>query len=326
MKRREFITLLGGAVVSSPLVARAQSVIPVIGFLNSQSAGPFSHMIDGFRRGLSEAGFAEGQNVLIEYRWAEGRPERLPTLANELVRRGVAVLAATGGEAAALAAASATSAIPIVFIIGGDPVKLGLAASMNRPAGNSTGLTLLTIAMDGKRLGLLKEIVPSATLIAALVNPDFPPAENQWRGVLEAASRVGLRATVIKARAETDFEPAFASLIEQRVDALIVCADPFFNSRRNQIVALAVRYKMPAIYEFREFPSGGGLMSYGVNIAELYRQAAHYTARILKGTKPADLPILQPTTFEFVINLRIANVLALDVPATLLAQADEVIE
>jgi putative ABC transport system substrate-binding protein len=327
MRRRDFITLVGIAAAAWPLAARAQQPpMPVIGFLNSQSAAPSSHMVAGFRRGLSEAGFVEGQNIAIEYRWAEGQYERLPALANELVRRGVAVLVATGGEAAALAAKAATAAIPVVFLIGGDPVKIGLVASMNRPGANITGLTLLTTSIDGKRIGLLKELVPKASLIAALINPDFPPAENQQQDILQAASDAGLRATVVKARAESDFQPAFATLLDQHADALIVCADPFFNSRRDQLVALAARHRVPAIYEVREYASGGGLMSYGINIVELYRGVAQYTARILKGAKPTDLPVVQPTKFELVINLKIAKTLDLDIPPGVLAIADEVIE
>jgi putative ABC transport system substrate-binding protein len=324
--RRDFIMLLGGAA-TWPLAARAQRpTMPVIGFLNSQSAAPSSHMVAGFRHGLSEAGFVEGQNIAIDYRWAEGQYDRLPALANELVRRGVAVLVATGGEAAALAAKAATAAIPVVFLIGGDPVKIGLVASMNRPGANITGLTLLTTSIDGKRIGLLKELVPKASLIAALINPDFPPAENQQRDILEAASQAGMRATVVKARAEMEFEPAFATLLDQHADALIVCADPFFNSRRDQLVALAARHRVPAIYEVREYASGGGLMSYGINIVELYRGVAQYTARILKGTKPTDLPVVQPTKFELVINLMTAKALGLNVPLHLEQFADEVIE
>jgi putative ABC transport system substrate-binding protein len=326
MRRREFITVLGGAA-GWPLAARAQQrSTPVIGFLNTQSLGPFSHMVAGFREGLREAGFVEGQNIQIEYRWAEGRYERLPTLASDLVRRGIAVLVATGGELAALAAKESTQAIPVIFLIGGDPVRTGLVASMNRPGGNVTGLTLLTSEIEGKRLGLLQELLPKASLIAVLINPDFPPAENQRRDVLEAASRVGLRAVVMSARSEREFEPAFRTAVEQRADALMVCADPLFNSRRDQLVEFAARYKMPAIYEFREYPLAGGLMSYGVNIVELYRGAAQYAARILRGAKPSDLPIMQPTKFDFVINQRAAKALALDVPDRLLALADEVIE
>jgi putative ABC transport system substrate-binding protein len=327
IKRREFITLLGGAAVAWPRAARAQqAAMPVVGFLNTQSAGPFSHMLAGFRQGLSEAGFLEGQNIQIEYRWAEGHYEQLPALANDLVHRGLAVLVATGGEPAAFAAKAATQAIPIVFLIGGDPVKERLVTSMNRPGGNITGLTLLTTEIEGKRLGLLRELIPKASLIAVLINPDFPPAEKQRRDVLEAASHVALRTTVVSARSEREFQPAFASVIEQRADALVVCADPLFNSRREQLVALAAQHKVPAIYEFREYALGGGLMSYGVNIVEVYREAARYTARILKGAKPSDLPIMQPTKFDFVINQKAAKALGLEVPDKLLALADEVIE
>src|SRR5262249_55478508 len=222
-------------------------------------------------------------------------------------------------------AKAATAAIPVVFLIGGDPVKIGLVASMNRPGANITGLTLLTTSIDGKRIGLLKELVPKASLIAALINPDFP-AENQQRDILEAASQAGMRATVVKARAEMEFEPAFATLLDQHADALIVCADPFFNSRRDQLVALAARHRVPAIYEVREYACGGGLMSYGINIVELYRGVAQYTARILKGTKPTDLPVVQPTKFELVINLKTAKALGLNVPLHLEQFADEVIE
>jgi putative ABC transport system substrate-binding protein len=331
VRRREFMTLLGGAAAASavswPRAARAQQRgVPVIGFLHSQSAAPFSHMVAAFRRGLHDAGFLEGQNIAIEYRWAEGRYDRLPALASDLIRQGPAVLVATGGEPAALAAKDATQAIPIVFLIGGDPVKQGIVASMNRPGGNVTGLTLLTTEIEGKRLGLLQELVPNARLIAVLINPDFPPAENQRRDVLEAASRAGLRAATLFAKSEADFQPAFAALLEQRADALMVCADPLFNSRRDQLVALAAQHKVPAMYEFNEYVLAGGLVSYGVNIVELYREAAQYTAKILKGAKPSELPIVQPTKFDFVINQKTAKALRLDVPDKMLALADEVIE
>jgi putative tryptophan/tyrosine transport system substrate-binding protein len=295
MRRREFIPLLGG-VLCWPLTVRAQQpAMPVIGFLNTQSAGPFAHMLSGFRQGLREAGFHEAQNVQIQYRWAEGHYERLPELANDLARHRVAVLVATGGESAAFAAKAATQTIPIVFLIGGDPVQEGLVASINRPVGNVTGVTLLTAEIEGKRLGLLRQLLPKATLIAVLVNPDFPPAENQRRDVLEAASRVDLRAIVVLARSEDEFQPVFATVKEQRADALIVCADPFFNSRRDRIVALAAQHKVPAIYEFREYAFEGGLMSYGANIVELYREVGLHTARILKGAKPSELPVMQAT-------------------------------
>jgi putative ABC transport system substrate-binding protein len=326
MRRRKFITLVGGAV-AWPFAVRAQQLaMPLIGFLNSQSASSFSHLVAGFQQGLREAGFLEGQNIQIEYRWAEGQSEQLPALANDLVRRGIAVLVATGGEPAALAAKDSTQTIPIVFLIGGDPVKMGLVASMNRPGGNVTGLTLLSTEIERKRLALLQELLPKASLIAVLINPDFPATENRRRDVLEAASRMGLKTIVVSASSESQFEPAFTTAVEQRADALMVFADPFFNSRRDQLAALAARYKIPAIYEFREYALAGGLMSYGANIVELYREVAHYAGRILRGAKPSDLPIMQPTKFDFVINQKVARGLALEVPDKLLALADEVIE
>jgi putative ABC transport system substrate-binding protein len=326
MRRRKFITLVGGAV-AWPFAVRAQQLaMPLIGFLNSQSASSFSHLVAGFQQGLREAGFLEGQNIQIEYRWAEGQSEQLPALANDLVRRGITVLVATGGEPAALAAKDSTQTIPIVFLIGGDPVKMGLVASMNRPGGNVTGLTLLSTEIERKRLALLQELLPKASLIAVLINPDFPATENRRRDVLEAASRMGLKTIVVSASSESQFEPAFTTAVEQRADALMVFADPFFNSRRDQLAALAARYKIPAIYEFREYALAGGLMSYGANIVELYREVAHYAGRILRGAKPSDLPIMQPTKFDFVINQKVARGLALEVPDKLLALADEVIE
>ena len=300
--------------------------MPLVGFLNAQSLAPFAHLVAAFRRGLAEAGFDEGRNVAIEYRWAEGHYERLPVLANELVGRKVAVLVATGGEPAALAAKAATSTIPIVFLIGGDPVSLHLAASMSRPGGNATGHTLLATSIDGKRIGLLQEMVPKATSIAALINPDFPGFQSQRKDIQEAASRAGLRSTFIFAKVESEFEPAFAALLDVHANALIVCADPLFNSRRDELVALAASHKMPAIYELREFATDGGLMSYGANLVELYRGVGQYTARILNGSKPADLPIQQPTKFDFVINLKTANALGLTIPPSVLSIADEVIE
>jgi putative ABC transport system substrate-binding protein len=326
MRRRDF--LKGFAIATGwPLAARAQQpAMPVIGFLNSQSAGSFSHLLAGFQQGMREAGFLEGRNIQIEYRWAEGRYEQLPALANDLARRGIAVLVATGGEPAALAAKGSTQTIPIVFLIGGDPVKMGLVASMNQPGGNVTGLTLLSTEIERKRLALLQELLPKASLIAMLINPDFPATENRRQDVMEAASRVGLKTTVVSASSESQFEPAFTTAVEQRADALMVFADPFFNSRRDQLATLAAHYKIPAIYEVREYALAGGLMSYGANIVELYREVAHYAGRILKGAKASDLPIMQPTKFDFVINQKAARGLALEVPDRLLALADEVVE
>ena len=324
--RRQFITLLGGAA-AWPLAASAQQpAMPVIGFLNSQSPGPFSHMVAGFLRGLNKSGFLDGKNVAIEYRWAEGQYDRLPALATELVRRGVTVLAATGGEPAALAAKAATATIPIVFTIGGDPVNVGLVESFNRPGGNATGLTLLTYQIEEKRIELLLELVPNVGSIGVLINPDFTTAEKQRNDIVAAAGRTGIRPHIAFARRQDEFQRAFTTFTEQRVNALLVAADPFFNSRRTQIVQLATQHKLPAIYEFREYPMAGGLISYGIDVVELYRQAGQYGARILKGARPAELPVLQPTKFQLVINLNTAKALGLTVPLTLQASADEVIE
>jgi putative ABC transport system substrate-binding protein len=326
MKRRAFITLIGGAA-SWPLAARAQQpAMPVIGYLSGASAGPFAHLAAAFRAGLQEEGYIEGQSVAIEYRWAEGRYDRLPSLAADLVKRQVAVIAATGGYAAARAAVAASAAIPIVFSSGSDPVKLGLVASLSRPGGNATGVYLFIGALDPKKLGLLRELVPQGTLVGALLNPNTEDFQIRLAGVQDAARTVGQQVHIVSASTERELDTAFANLSQLRAGALVVGADPFFNSRRDQIVALAARYAIPAIYEAREYAVAGGLMSYGTSLAEGYHQVGVYTARILKGAKPADLPVLQSTKFQFVINMKTAKVLGVKISDNLLSLADEVIE
>ena len=325
MKRREFITLFGGAVVSWPLAARAQqSAVPMIGFMitNVQSR---SQQIAAFHAGLKESGYVEGQNVRVELRSAEGHFDRYPALAADLLRHGVAVLVAVNNDAA-LAAKRATATTPIIFGMGGDPVAFGLVGSLSRPGGNITGIYFFTQGLEGKRLGLLHELVPTAKTIAVLINTDYSPAKNQLRDVQEAAARLGVQVLVLRANVEADFEAVFADLVRQGAGALLVCASPFFASRRQQLVVLAARHAVPAIYEWREYAAAGGLMSYGTNLNDAYRQMGVYAGRVLKGEKPADLPILQSTAFEFVINLSTARALGIAVPPTLSARADEVIE
>jgi putative tryptophan/tyrosine transport system substrate-binding protein len=326
--RRQFIILLGGAAAAWPLAVRAQQTeMPVVGFLSSRSPDESKHLVAAFRAGLQTGGgYVEGQNVTIEYRWAEGQYGRLPELAIDLVRRGVVVLAATGGEPSALAAKAATSTIPIVFSIGGDPVKFGLVASLGRPGGNTTGVSLLTTAPEGKRLGLLKELAPGAGVFGVLINPNSPAAEAQVRALQEAASAIGRQIQIANAGNDPELAAAFATLVQQRATALLVTADPFFDTRRDRIVALAGRFKLPAIYQFRDYAVAGGLMSYGISITDGYRQVGVYTGQILKGAKPADLPVQQPTKFELVINLKTANALGVKISDNLLSIADEVIE
>jgi putative ABC transport system substrate-binding protein len=327
MRRREFITLLGGMAAAWPLAARAQQpAVPVIGYLSGASPGPFAHLAAAFRAGLQDTGYIEGQNVAIEYRWAEGRYDRLASLAADLVRDRVAVIAATGGFAAARAAMAATATIPIVFSSGSDPVKLGLIASLSRPGGNATGVYLFIGALDPKKLGLLREVVPQATLVGALLNPSVDDFQTRLTGVQEGARSVGQQIHIVYASSERELDTAFADLSQLRAGALVVGADPFFNSRRDHIVALAARYAIPAIYEGREYAVAGGLMSYGTSLTEGYHQVGVYTGRILKGAKPADLPVLQSTKFEFVINLKAAKTLGVKISDNLLSLADEVIE
>jgi putative tryptophan/tyrosine transport system substrate-binding protein len=327
MQRRDFITLVSGAAAAWPLVARAQQpAMPVIGYLSSRSPGETAALVAAFRKSLGEAGYVEGQNVAIEYRWAEGQYDRLPALAADLAQRGVAILVTTGGEPSALAAKAATSTIPIVFTVGGDPVKLGLVESFNRPGGNSTGVSVLTTAPEAKRLGLLHELMPGAKVVGVLINPNYQEAEAQARELRDAAGTIGQRIHIAYAGSDAELEPAFETLVRERADALLVGADPFFDTRRDRIIALTAERRLPAIYQFREYAVGGGLMSYGVSLPDGYRQVGNYAGQILKGARPADLPIVQSIRFEFVINLKTAKSLGLEVPAMLLARADEVIE
>jgi putative tryptophan/tyrosine transport system substrate-binding protein len=327
MRRREFITLLGGAVATWPLGARAQQpVMPVVGFIRPTSAEESTKLLTAFRGGLAEVGYVEGRNVIIEYRWAGNHYDRLPALAADLVRREVAVIAALGGTPSVLAAKAATTAIPIVFGTGSDPVKDGLVASLNRPGGNLTGFTTFGSALGAKRVELLHDLLPTATIIALLVQPDYSEADSQVKEVQSAATSFGNRLLVLNASTEREIDSAFRALAEQRVNALIVASDPFLLSRREQLVALAAYQQLPTVYPWPEYTAAGGLMSYGPSLADVYRQGGIYTGRILRGEKPVDLPVQQPTKFELVLNLKTAKSLGLTFPIALLGRADEVIE
>jgi putative tryptophan/tyrosine transport system substrate-binding protein len=324
--RRRFMTALG-ATVAWPLAARAQQpAMPVIGFLGSALPDEFSTRLRAFREGLKEAGYVEGQNVAIEYRWADGQYDRLPMLASELVERRVTVIAATGGDVSALAAKAATTTIPIVFDTSSDPVKIGLVASLNRPGGNLTGVSIFTVELVPKRLELLCEVVPTATVIGLLVNPMRASAESETRGAEAAVSALGRRSAILYASSKHDLGAAFATLGQQQVGALLINGDNLFISLRDQLAALTARYAVPTMYGERQYAVAGGLMSYNSNLTDTYRQVGVYTGKILQGEKPADLPIQQPTKFDPVINLKTAGTLGLTIPPTLLARADEVIE
>jgi ABC-type uncharacterized transport system substrate-binding protein len=327
MRRRAFIKLLGAATAAWPLAARAQQpAMPVIGFLDVRSPEALGERLHGFRQGLQQTGYVEGENVAIEYRWAENQTDRLPALAADLVRRRVAVIA-TAAPHPAFAAKAATTTIPIVFNVGSDPVKLGLVASLARPGGNLTGISILSVELSTKRLELLREVVPRAIRVAVLVNPANPSITETTLGELEPASRaMGLQIQVLKASTSREINEAFATFLHERPDALFVALDAFFNSRRVQLVNLASRYTMPATFVFREFVEVGGLMSYGPDIVDAYRQMGIYVGRILKGAKPVDLPVVQASKYELVINAEAARMLGLTVPPTLLSTADEVIE
>jgi putative ABC transport system substrate-binding protein len=325
VRRREFITILGSAAVAWPLAARAQqAAMPVIGFLRSTTAADSTPLVSAFRQGLKETGYVEGQNVTIEYRWGEGRHDRLPALVADLISRKVAVV--VGNHNAALAAKSATITVPVVVVTGADPVKLGLVASLNRPGGNVTGVSFLTIELGAKRLDLLRQLVPNAATIAMLVYPDTPDTEAERRQVQAAAQAIGQQLIVLDIKADRDIETAFATLVQRGAGALLVGTGAFTYSHRERIVTLAAQHAVPAIYSLREDVAAGGLMSYAASITDAYRQAGIYTGRILKGEKPTDLPVMEPTKFELIINLKTAKALGLTVPDKLLALADEVIE
>jgi putative ABC transport system substrate-binding protein len=325
MRRRTFITLLGGAAVAWPLAARAQQPeVPVVGFLNGGSPDGYAPMVAAFHQGLKDTGYVEAQSVRIEHRWADGQYDRLPAMAADLVHRQVAVIVTN--SPGMLAAKAATTTIPTVFTTSGDPVELGFVASLARPGRNITGVTQLNVEVAPKRLELMHELVPTATIMAVLLNPTYPSAETQSRAMQAAARTLGLQLHVLRASNERDIDDAFATLAQLRAGAFVISSDPFFNSRAEQFAALALRHAVPTIFQYREFAAAGGLMSYGGSVIDSYRQAGVYTGRVLKGEKPADLPVQQSTKVELIINLKTAKALGLTVPITLLGRADEVIE
>jgi putative tryptophan/tyrosine transport system substrate-binding protein len=327
MRRREFLTLLGGTAIAWPLAARAQpATMPVVGYLHSGSPNAFEHAVGAFRKGLSDTGYVDGQNVTIEYRWAEGHFDRLPQLAADLVRREVAVLVAQGGATSAVAAKAATATIPIVFSSGGDPVALGVVSSLSRPGGNATGVSVLTAALGSKRLEILHQVVPTAGVIAALVNPNNSTIEGQLKDLQDGAHVLGVQLKIFNGSTGAETDAAFVEIVQAGISALVVGSDPVYLDQLNQLVALAARYKISAIHEWRDYVDAGGLMSYGTSLAEAYRQVGSYTGRILKGEKPSDLPVIQSTKVELAINLKTAKVLGLVFPLGLLGRADEVIE
>jgi putative tryptophan/tyrosine transport system substrate-binding protein len=325
--RREFVTLLGGAAAAWPLAARAQqAAVPVIGYLGAQSPAAFASRVTAFRQGLGETGYVEGRNVAIEFRWAEGQHDRLPALAAELVARRVAVIVAPGGAPAAIAAKSVTTTIPIVFEMGADPIAMGLVTSLNRPGGNLTGVSSLNVEVTPKRLEILREAIPTATVVAVLLNPTSPTADSQLRNLQEAARALGLQLNVLHASSARDFDPVFASLLQLRASGLVVASDTFFATHGEQLAAITVRHAVPAIHQSRDFTLAGGLMSYGGSFVESHRQAGVYTGRVLKGDKPADLPVQQVTKVELLINLKTAKALGVTFPLALSGRADQVIE
>lgn len=325
MRRREVLLLLGATAVA-PAVRAQQPTAPIIGFMSGRSPDDSAHLVAAFHNGLREAGFVEGKNVTVEYRWALGQYDRLPAMAADLVKRPVTVIAAVGGDVSAVSAKQATSTIPIVFGMGGDPTKAGLVDSLGRPGGNATGYTLLTSELEPKRLGLLRDLLPDAGVIAVLINPNFPPAAGQLAALEKAAQMTSQRLSIFRVSNDGELNAGLAAVLQQRASALLVAADPYLDTRRQQLITFAAQNKLPAIYQFREFAVDGGLMSYGPSITDSYRQGGNYVGQILKGAKPSDLPVLQPTKFELVINLKTAKALGLAIPPGLISFADEVIE